>query len=410
VYQPPPSSSYCIDAGAGLAMRRASPWGTAFRAAAGRAFMLACAAALAMPLDSQARDYVVGVIAGLSGAGKSYGAGIVQGAEMALREINAAGGVNGHKLVLKVHDDKSDPARSAIAMRRLLATAPDVIVGGWGSSQVLAHMDLVEQSAIPYLIVGATSPAILNPRNRWIFRVIPGDDVMADQLAQRALGAWGLKRIAVISDSNAYGVGSRDLFVTALRKRGAVPVTVQSYHFSATDFTPQLLRIRSTAPDALAIFATMPAAPAIMKQARALGIPVQFIGTGGLLNEAILGAAPAASQGTRIIAYFHQDIDAQTHAWTARYLETYQGRRVTNPAQAALAYLAVKQIAARCLGRVGSDRVEIRNCIAQWRGNPLGLGADAFFGAHGQLTLPTVTVEVRGNAFHLRTEQGPEGK
>ena len=78
------------------------------------------------------QDIVIGVVAGLSGAGASYGVSIVQGAEMAVDEVNTAGGINGRKLKLRIVDDTSGPARSAIVMRRLVATNPDIIVGGVG--------------------------------------------------------------------------------------------------------------------------------------------------------------------------------------------------------------------------------------------------------------------------------------
>ena len=246
------------------------------------------ASLLLLPPRAGAQDIIIGVIAGLSGPGASYGAGIVQGAEMAAREINAAGGINGRRIKLRIVDDKSEPARSAIVMRRLLSTSPDMIIGGWGSAQVLAHIDLAEQSATPYIVVGATHPDLTNRTRKWAFRVIQTDTVMAEQIARLAATRLKLKRIAIYHDANAYGAGNRDLFVAALKSHGLSPLQIQSYSSSTSEFREQLMRTRTLQPDAIAIFGTVPAAPRIMRQARELGIKARFLGLGGLDNGELL--------------------------------------------------------------------------------------------------------------------------
>jgi len=356
------------------------------------------AVALALPAMVCAQDFTIGVIAGLTGAGASYGKGIVQGAQMAVRDVNAAGGINGQKLVLKIVDDASEPARSAIVMRRLLATSPDMIVGGWGSSQVLAHMDLTEQSAIPYIVVGATHPKIISPDERWIFRVIPSDDIVAKDLVRVILNNLSLKRIAVINDSNAYGAGSRDIFIKALAQRGHSPVEIQSYQTADTDFQHQLAAIKSSRPDSLVIFGTVPAAPRIMVQARAMGLDARFFGTGGLANETLLRAAPGAAEGTVLMAQFHEDSDPAARAWAGRYQMSFGDNQFVN---AAWEYRAIHDIAVPCLRHAGHDRVAVRKCIETWRGRLFGSPIEAGFDAAGQLQHPPTVVQVQDGRFKL---------
>lgn len=348
---------------------------------------------------AQAQDLTLGVIAGISGSGASYGAGIAQGAEMAVREINATGGINGRQLKLKVVDDASDPARSAIAMRRLLSSSPDLIVGGWGSAQVLAHMELAEQSATPYIVVGATNPTITTPRNKWVFRVIPSDSVMAEQLANIVIGTLGMKRIAVFNDSNSYGSGNRDVFVATLARHGLKPVQVQAYDSRSTDFRVQLTDVKKINPDAIAIFGTLPAAPIIMTQARELGIQSRFIGTGGLANEALIEAAPSAAEGTLLMSFFNEQADKQALNWSRRYQLAFADRRFRSPVLAAWEYRAIKDIVAPCLRSAGRDRLKLRDCIANWRGRPFGVGAEVYFDKSGQLVQPGLAVEISGGVF-----------
>jgi len=358
------------------------------------------AGSVAIAVSAQAQDIKLGVVAGMSGPGTSYGIGIRQGAEMAVREINAAGGIKGRKISLVVVDDASNPAQSVTAMQRLVNDQVDLVVGGWGSSQVLANMEVAERAGLPYIVVGATNPKITTEKNKWTFRVIFTDSVQAEQIADAAVRRLGMKRIAVIHDANDYGVGNRDIFVASLKKIGLDPVAVVPYQSADKDFTAQLSRIREANPDGLAIFGTIPAAPAIMNQARDLGIKARFIGTGGLANENLMTLAPKASEGTVLTTYFHEDVDPQARAWADRYVKEFSGgSQPPRPVLAAWEYRAVKFIAVPCIESSGTDKEKLRQCIGRWKGTLFSVPGDAYFDKTGQLVQQSVLVEVGKGAF-----------
>lgn len=347
-----------------------------------------------------AQDIKLGVIAGMSGPGTSYGIGIRQGAEMAVKEINAAGGIKGRNISLVVVDDASNPAQSVTAMQRLVSDKVDMIVGGWGSSQVLANMEVAERAGIPYIVVGATNPKITTDKNKWTYRVIFTDSVQAEQIADAAVKRLGMKRIAIIHDANDYGVGNRDIFLSSLKKLNVEPVTVVSYQSADKDFTAQLSRIRESNPDGIAVFGTIPAAPAIMNQARDLGIKARFIGTGGLANENLMTLAPKSSEGTVLTTYFHEDVDADSRTWADRYVKEFSGgSQPARPVLAAWEYRAIKFIAAPCLSSVGTDKDKLRQCIGGWKGRMFSAPGDAYFDKTGQLIQQSVLVEVGNGAF-----------
>lgn len=347
-----------------------------------------------------AQDIKLGVIAGMSGPGTSYGIGIRQGAEMAVKEINAAGGIKGRNISLVVVDDASNPAQSVTAMQRLVSDKVDLIVGGWGSSQVLANMEVAERAGMPYIVVGATNPKITTEKNKWTYRVIFTDSVQAEQIADAAIKRLGMKRIAVIHDANDYGVGNRDIFLASLKKLGAEPAIVVSYQSTDKDFTAQLSRIREANPDGVAVFGTIPAAPAIMNQARDLGIKGRFIGTGGLANENLMTLAPKGSEGTVLTTYFHEDVDPEAKAWAQRYVKEFSGgSQPARPVLAAWEYRAIKFIAAPCLASAGTDKDKLRQCFAAWKGHMFGAPGEARFDTTGQLIQQSVLVEVGNGAF-----------
>lgn len=358
-----------------------------------------CGIAFAMG-SAHAADIKLGVIAGMSGPGTSYGIGIRQGAEMAIKEINAAGGINGNKIVMTLVDDASNPAQSVTSMQRLVNEKVDLIVGGWGSSQVMAAMEGSERAGMPYVVVGATNPNITTNKNKWTFRVIQPDSIQAEQIAEVAVKRLGMKRIAVINDANDYGVGNKEIFVASLKKLGVTPVEIQAYQSADKDFTSQLTKIRAANADGLAIFGTIPAAPAIMNQAREIGVTAPFIGTGGLANENLITLAPKASAGTILTTYFHEDVDADSRKWSDAFVKEFSGGTTPpRPVLAAWEYRAIKYIVAPCLKSVGTDKEKMRACLSSWKGHIFGLPTEVYFDKTNQLVQQSILVQVGNSQF-----------
>ncbi|WP_161993216.1 ABC transporter substrate-binding protein [Lacisediminimonas profundi] len=363
------------------------------------------AATFLVGCDSGSKDTPIklGVIAPLSGGGTSYGLGIKQGAEMAVEEINAAGGVNGRKINLVVVDDASDPAQSVTAMKRLVDNEKvDVIVGGWGSSQVLAHQGTVEKEGVPYVIVGATNPKITKEGNKWSFRVIQTDSIQSVEIAEAAVKKLNLKKIAVIFDSNDYGTGNKEVFVKHLKSLGVDPVAMETFKTNDKDFIAQLSKIKEAQPDGIAVFGTIPAAPAIMSQARGLGITARFIGTGGLANEQLMELGRQATEGTVLTTYFHEDSDAEAGAWGKRYTAKYtSGASAPRPVLAAWEYRTISQIVAPVLKTAGSDKEKIRAGLESFNGKVFGVADAVSFDKSHQLVQRSVLVEVKDGKFAL---------
>jgi branched-chain amino acid transport system substrate-binding protein len=351
---------------------------------------------------ASASDIKMGVLLSLSGFGASYGQSLLQGIRMAADEINEAGGINGRRITLDIADDDSDPAQSVLAMQRLINDHVDFVLGGWGSSMVLADMAPAERAGMPYIVVGASNPHITTSRNKWTFRVLTNDSTQAADLATIAVKTLHMKRIALINDTNDYGVGLRDILTAALAKLGVKPVAVQSYQSNDKDFTAQLTHILAAQPDGLGILGTLPAAAAIMNQARDMGITARFFGAAGLGTEALIALAPDASEGTVATQYF-QPMDRQAKAWVAAYVKEFaHAAQPPRPSQAAWGYRALKLIIAPCLEQAGTDRNAFRLCLAHWRGKIFGLpSAEAYFDATNQLVVPLAFVTVKDKRFVL---------
>jgi branched-chain amino acid transport system substrate-binding protein len=348
-----------------------------------------------------ADDIKIGLITALSGPGTSYGISMRQGGEMAVREINDEGGINGRKLSLVVVDDASNPGQSVTAMRSLISDKVDIVVGGWGSSQVLAAMEPAERAGMPYVVVGASNPRITTEKNKWVYRVLQADDLQMRDVADIAVQQLGMKRIAVIHDANDLGVANKEAFIKQAKYQGIEPVAVEIYQTSDKDFTSQLSRIRAAKPDGLAVLGTIPAAPAIMNQARELGITARFLGSTGIANENLVTLAPKASEATVFATMFHEDMDQESREWSDRYIEVFSGgAQPPRPVLAAWEYRTIKLIVAPCIKKVGTDKDKIRTCLKEWKGPVFGLpDKEAYFDETNHLVQRSVISEVRGGAF-----------
>ena len=357
---------------------------------------------LAVSHLAQAQDIKIGSVLALSGFGTSYGRSDAQAIEMAIKEINDAGGINGRKLVLDMVDDASDPAQSVLGMQRLVNDNVDIVVGGWGSSMVLANMEVAERAGMPYIVVGASNPRITTSRNKWTFRILTNDVGHSLRIADIATNLLHLKKIAVMNDANDYGVGVRDIFIARLKELGQTPVDVESYHSTDKDFTAQLTHIAAANPDGIALAGTLPAVAAIMNQARDLGIEARFFGPAGLSDEAVIELAPEASQHAIATAYYFETLDPEAKAWNERFQAMFKNAaQKPRPSQAAPAYEGL-QMAADCLRSVGTDKDKLRLCLKAWHGTFFGLPkAVAHFDDTNQLIVPTVVVEVSGKNFAL---------
>ena len=124
-----------------------------------------CAASLLMTgcgSDKAADDTIkIGAIGEMTGGNASYGTSMMRGFKLAVKEINANGGVNGKKLVLVEADTKSEPAEAANAMSKLINQDKVPMVAGiFTSSSAIAACNISETAKIPYLAIGATNPSV----------------------------------------------------------------------------------------------------------------------------------------------------------------------------------------------------------------------------------------------------------
>lgn len=224
----------------------------------------------------------LGSIGPLSGGVAVYGTEARNAIELAVEEINAAGGVNGQNFELISEDDEGNPEKSVSAYKKLVTKdGVKLIVGSLTSGCTLAITPLAQAQKVVLVAPAATNPAITDAGN-YIFRACYTDSFQGTVGAKFAAENLGTKRAAVLYDiGNDYSVGLRDNFVKKFTDEGGEIVANESYTTGDKDFNAQLTKIKNANPDVVYLPDYYGTVALIAKQLRAQGIDTPIVGADG---------------------------------------------------------------------------------------------------------------------------------
>lgn len=215
-------------------------------------------AAGAMSAHAQERKPCIGFSGAFTGAAAFSGLAVEMGAEVAIDEINAKGGVLGQKLSLVKYDDAGQPPKGVDNTRRVaMANNCIAILGGYHSGVALAQREAVEQIGIPYIGAFAAGTKIIEPDtgiNNWMFRVSAKDRWVAAYLSDVALAHSPGKKVAIFYENTGWGNGAAPDVKAALEARGVKPVAMETFNWGDQDMTAQLMRARDAGAEAIVMF------------------------------------------------------------------------------------------------------------------------------------------------------------
>jgi len=278
------------------------------------------------PLPTYAADSIkIGMVVPLTGAIADAGRYGLQGAKLAVEEINAAGGVLGRQLELIVEDDQTLNPTTVLAFTKL-ADNKDIVafLGPTRSTQIQAIAPSVLQTARPVLI-GGTDPNLTKSGNPWLFRFRPNDTYTARAMAAFGTEKLGKQKWAIVHATDAFGTNAKSLFTEALKARGITPVMTEGQPNSSPDYTAVALAVKQSGADILATFITFEPDVAIFaRQLRQLGVNVVWLGSPSITTTTARKLAGPALYGTYAVADFHPDANAEAKAFAAKYAALYK--------------------------------------------------------------------------------------
>lgn len=224
----------------------------------------------------------IGGVFPLTGAVSVYGVECKNGIDLAIDEINAAGGVNGKQIVLISEDDEGNPDKSVNAFQKL--TTKDgvkMIIGSLTSGCTKAMTQRAQATKVLQIAPAATATDITDAGN-YIFRACFIDPFQGTVGGKFSIETLGAKKAAILYDiGNDYSVGLTENFEKTFTSMGGAIVAKESYATNDKDFNAQLTKIKNAAPDVLYLPDYYGTVALIAKQARAQGIAIPLVGADG---------------------------------------------------------------------------------------------------------------------------------
>src|SRR5471032_3214308 len=204
------------------------------------------------------------------------------GVDLAVEEINAAGGLLGRKVELMVLDNKCNPVEGVNVANKLVEAKVVAIEGAHCSSPHLASMKIIAEAKIP-MITGIASNAQITEgagpgRNEYAFRISHGDGAMMDALVGYLGSKKIFKTVAIVGEDTDFGRGGADAFKAVAAKAGVTVVSTDFHPPNAPDFTSILTRIQQRRPDAIATFQVGGDSINFLRQAMQLGVHIPYTG------------------------------------------------------------------------------------------------------------------------------------
>ncbi len=347
----------------------------------------------------------IGEVGSMTGSEATFGISTHQGIELAIRQVNAAGGVKGKKLEITSLDDQSKPDEAATAVTKLITQSnAKAILGEVSSSRSLAMATIAQDNKIPMISPSSTNPKVTELGD-YIFRVCFIDPFQGEVMAKFALDHLKVKKVAILRDVKSdYSTGLAEFFATAFKKGGGQIVLDQSYESGDIDFKSQLTAIRAKGPQAILIPGYYTEVGMIARQTRELGMNIPLLGGDGWDSPKLVEIGGKAMDNAYFSNHYsNENKDPQIQNFISQFKESFG---VLPDGLSAMGYDAVLVLVDALKRSKSLNPSDIRDAIATTASYP---------GVTGVITLDkkrnaiksAVVLKVENGLFKYQTTVNP---
>ena len=217
-------------------------------------------------------DVILGVGAPITGQMASFGQQFKNGAEMAVADINARGGINGEKLKLEIGDDACDPKQAVAVANQLVSKGVVAVIGHFCSGSSIPASEVYNEENIITISPGSTNPILTERGLKNIFRVVGRDDQQGAVAANYIAKNYAGKNIAIVHDRSAYGKGLADEVRRVLQARKITPALTETITPGEKDYSALVSKLKAAKIDLLYFGGYHQEAGLIVRQSRDQGM------------------------------------------------------------------------------------------------------------------------------------------
>lgn len=257
---------------------------------------LALAASLGASL-AQETVKIVGVVE-LSGAGATAGTNYKNGAQLAVDEINAAGGILGKKIEFVVYDTQTNPGNTRAAVQRGVDEGAFAIFGPVFSGPIGASMQIAQKAGVPQ-IVGGEAAGLTKQGVNTLFRTSLNQADAMPKLAEYFKTDVSAKSVAVVWVNNDFGKGGRDAIIPELQKRGIKIAADIATESAQADFAADAIKVKASNADAVFVYLNEEESARFLRAIKQQGYDKPIVGETTLLGAKVIELAGPAAEGAK---------------------------------------------------------------------------------------------------------------
>jgi len=312
-------------------------------------------AALGLMAQNALADLPVAIAGPMTGQYASAGDQIRKGAEMAVADINARGGVLGEKLVLEVGDDACDPKQAVSVANTMVNKGIVFMHGHWCSSSTMPASDVYAEALIPMATV-STNPKVTERGLDNLVRIMGRDDQQGMVAGEYLATHFKDAKIAVVDDKSAYGKGLADEIAKAMTAKGAKPALRESITAGEKDYSGLVTKLKRDGVTVMAYGGYHTEVALILRQAQQVGLDLTVMGGDTMTNsELVTAAGPAANH-----VLFTFSPDPRKIASAAPVVEKFRAAKIEPEGYVLYAYAAM-QLFEQAATKAGSTKFEPLN-------------------------------------------------
>ena len=241
----------------------------------------------------------VATVGPMSGQYASFGEQMKAGAEMAVADINANGGVNGAMLELIVGDDACDPKQAVAVANDLAGQGVTFVAGHFCSGSSIPASSVYNEEGIIQISPASTNPALTDERpGPYTHRVCGRDDQQGQVAGQYLYDNYSGKKVAIVHDKTAYGKGLADATMAAFEALGGKTALYEAYTAGEKDYSALVSKLKQNGIDALYVGGYHTEAGLMVRQMRDQGMDTQLISGDALVTLEYWAITGDAGQGT----------------------------------------------------------------------------------------------------------------
>lgn len=343
---------------------------------------LAGITAIAMSSTAMA-EIVIATAGPMTGQYASFGAQMKAGAEQAVADINAAGGINGEELVLEVGDDACDPKQAVAVANQMVGKGVVFMAGHFCSGSSIPASQVYAEEGIIQITPASTNPKFTDERpGPGVYRVCGRDDQQGQVAGTTLATEFGDKNIAIIHDKTAYGKGLADATKAVMNAAGKDEAVYEAYTAGEKDYTALVSKLKSENIDVLYVGGYHTEAGLMKRQMQDQGMDTILISGDALVTDEYWSITGPAGEGTLMTF----SPDPRKNAEAAPVVEALEAAGKTAEGYALYTYAAIQAWAEAVEAAGTTDYEEVVAALDEGEFNTV-LGKLSF-DEKGDVTLP----------------------